>query len=130
MFRAASRFSSAVLVCLLAAPPAAAQVPPDEAWRAVETEHFRIAFPAHLEETGRRVAELAEEALSSHDVETCPVRLGRRVAFARSLISGQVAQEFEPDGKAAFEMARLHSFVSEVLHDFTPSPNGDPPNDQ
>ena len=62
MFRAASRFSSAVLVCLLAALPAAAQVPPDEAWRAVETEHFRIAFPAHLEETGRRVGELAEEA--------------------------------------------------------------------
>ena len=62
MFRAAPCFSSAVLVCLLAALPAAAQVPPDEAWRSVETEHFRIAFPAHLEETGRRVADLAEQA--------------------------------------------------------------------
>ena len=63
--------------CLLAAVvglsatasgPAAAQVPPDEAWRTLETEHFRITFPAHLEELARRagdVAERADEALSA-----------------------------------------------------------------
>ena len=62
MSRSALRFSSAVLVCLLAALPAVAQVPPDEAWRSVDTEHFRITFPSHLERQGRRAGELAERA--------------------------------------------------------------------
>jgi chromosome partitioning protein len=48
-------------------------------------------------------------------VEICPVRLGNRVAFARSLITGQVAQEFDPKGKAAAEMDRLHQFVQSRL---------------
>ncbi len=69
-------------------------------------------------------ASLAEEALSSHNVETCPVRLGRRVAFARSLLSGQTAQEFEPMGKASHEVARLHDFIAARLQDFNPSTNG------
>ena len=48
--------------------PAAAQVPPDEAWRTLETAHFRITFPAHLRELAARtgkVAERAHEALSA-----------------------------------------------------------------
>ena len=61
MSRPAFRFSTAVFACLLALP-AAAQVPPDEAWRSVDTEHFRITFPAHLEQQGRRASELAERA--------------------------------------------------------------------
>ena len=61
MSRSSFRFSTAVLVCVLALP-AAAQVPPDEAWRSVDTEHFRITFPAHLDELGRRAGELAERA--------------------------------------------------------------------
>ena len=61
MSRPAFLYSTAVLVCLLALP-AAAQVPPDEAWRSVDTEHFRITFPAHLEQQGRRAGELAERA--------------------------------------------------------------------
>ena len=61
MSRPAFLFSTAVLLCLLALP-AAAQVPPDEAWRSVDTEHFRITFPAHLEQQGRRAGELAERA--------------------------------------------------------------------
>ena len=62
MLRPASRLPTALVVCLLAVLPAAAQVPPDEAWRTVETEHFRITFPARLEELGRRAGELAEQA--------------------------------------------------------------------
>ena len=62
MRRRASCFPIAVFACLLAAAPAAAQVPPDEAWRTVDTEHFRITFPAHLEELGRRAGDLAEQA--------------------------------------------------------------------
>ena len=75
--------------------------------------------------TGQDAAQAAE-ALSAHNVETCPVKLGRRVAFARALISGQAAQEFEPDGKAAREVAQLHTFVLERVQDFNPSPNGNP----
>ena len=52
-----------------AAPgPAAAQVPPDEAWRTLETEHFRVTFPEHLGTLAARtgvVAERAHEALSA-----------------------------------------------------------------
>ena len=47
---------------------AGAQVPPDEAWRTLETEHFRITFPEHLAALGARttaVAERAHEALSA-----------------------------------------------------------------
>ena len=58
----ASCFPTAVFVCLLAAASAAAQVPPDEAWRTVETEHFRVTFPEHLEGLGRRAGDLAEQA--------------------------------------------------------------------
>ena len=53
--------SLALLVCLSAVLPAAAQVPPDEAWRSVESEHFRVTFPAHLEALGRQAGELAEQ---------------------------------------------------------------------
>ena len=62
MRRRASCFPTTVFVCLLAAAPAVAQVPPDEAWRTVETEHFRVTFPEHLAELGRRAGDLAEQA--------------------------------------------------------------------
>ena len=71
-------------------------------------------------------ARQAEEALSAHQVETCPVRMGRRIAFARALVSGQAAQEFEPDGKAAREVRELHTFVLRRLQDFKASTNGIP----
>ena len=71
-------------------------------------------------------ARLAEQALSAHDVETCPVRLGRLIAFARAFVSGQSAQEFEPDGKAAREVAELHDFVLARFQDFMTSINGNP----
>lgn len=35
---------------------------PDEAWRTLDTEHFRVSFPAALEETARRAADRAERA--------------------------------------------------------------------
>lgn len=60
-------------------------------------------------------ADQAVEALKGLGVEICPVRLGHRVAFARSLITGLVAQEFDPKGKAAEEMDRLHQFVRRRL---------------
>ena len=57
-----------------AAPgPAAAQVPPDEAWRTLETEHFRITFPEHLAELAARTADVAERA---HEALTSGFRAG------------------------------------------------------
>ena len=68
----------------------------------------------------------AEKALSAHQVETCPIRLGRRVAFARALVSGLAAQEFQPASKAAHEVQELHSFVLQRLQVFNPQTNGNP----
>ena len=63
MPRPASYLLLAGIVCLLAAVAATAQVPPpDEAWQTLETEHFRVTFPEHLEALGRRAADLAERA--------------------------------------------------------------------
>ena len=53
----------------------------------------------------------ASEAIAALDVQVCPVHLVNRVAFARALITGLVAQEFEPEGKAAQEVAQLHAFM-------------------
>ena len=53
--------------------PAAAQVPPDEAWRTLETEHFRITFPEQLAELGARTADVAERA---HEVLSAGFRAG------------------------------------------------------
>ena len=60
--------------------------------------------------TGTEAAEAAE-AIAGLDAEVCPVSLGNRVAFSRSLISGRTAQEIEPEGKAAREIERLQAFM-------------------
>ena len=64
---------------------------------------------------GHETAEAAE-ALRQLDVQVCPVQLVNRVVFARALITGQTAQEVEPRGKAAGEIAQLHTFVCAALH--------------
>ena len=58
----------------------------------------------------------AAEAIAELGVGICPVQLRQRVAFSRALISGQSAEEFEPDGKAAQESSQLHAFMCEHLH--------------
>jgi chromosome partitioning protein len=57
-------------------------------------------------------AEMISEALG---LPVCPVRIGDRVAYSRCLISGQVAQEVEPKGKAAGEVEQLHMWTCEQL---------------
>lgn len=71
---------------------------------------------------GNEAAEAAE-AIASLGVGVCPVQLCQRVAFSRALISGQTAQEFEPEGKAAREALQLHRFMCEHLHITTHEPN-------
>ena len=57
-------------------------------------------------------AEEAAAALVDLGLEVCPVRIGQRVAFARSLLDGRTAPELEPSGRAAAETARLHTFIA------------------
>lgn len=59
--------------------------------------------------------EAAEMIEGSLGLGVCPVRLGDRVAYNRCLIAGQVAQEVEPAGKAAAEIARLYTWTCEQL---------------
>ena len=47
----------------------------------------------------------AARAIEAQGFAVAPVRLVSRVAYARSLMAGQVAQEFRPNGKAAKEAA-------------------------
>ncbi|MDA0329748.1 MAG: hypothetical protein O2958_12165 [Gemmatimonadetes bacterium] len=47
---------------LILSPSAAWAQAPDEAWRTISTEHFRVTFPARLESLGRKAADRAEHA--------------------------------------------------------------------
>lgn len=58
------------------------------------------------------VAEEAAEAITADfGMQVAPVRFGSRVAYNRSLITGQAAQEYEPDGKAAQEVAQAVKWI-------------------
>jgi len=67
-------------------------------------------------------ADEAEAAIREmYDVEVCPTRFTKRVAYSRSLAFGQTAAEFEPEGKACLEIQHLHTFMCEHLNSRTPS---------
>ena len=51
-----------LVIALCTASASAQRIAPDESWRTLDTEHFRVTFPAHLEDMGRRAAERAEWA--------------------------------------------------------------------
>lgn len=61
-------------------------------------------------------AEEAIEAITQLDVSVCPIQIVSRVAFSRSIITGQTAQEYEPNGKAAKELSSLHAFMCAHLN--------------
>ena len=56
-------------------------------------------------------ADQVAAALADVDVQVAPVRIGQRIVLARSLLTGQVAQEQEPGGRAAQEVAAVHAFI-------------------
>jgi chromosome partitioning protein len=63
------------------------------------------------------VADEAAKAITAQfGMPVCPVRLGQRVAFNRCLLTGQTAQEWEPDGKAAQEVDSLCRWISELAN--------------
>ena len=58
-------------------------------------------------------ADHAAAALGDLDaLQVCPVWIGQRVAFSRALLDGRTAQEIQPGGRAADEIARLHVFIA------------------
>ncbi|NNM31705.1 MAG: hypothetical protein HKO53_01480, partial [Gemmatimonadetes bacterium] len=65
--------TAGVAAWMIAAAPAAAQVPPNEDWHQVETPHFVVTFPARLEgpvvDRAAASAERAWELLSARFVE-------------------------------------------------------------
>ena len=63
---------------------------------------------------GRDPADAAA-VLAGRGADVCPVRLVSRVAYARALIDGRTAQEVEPGGRAAAELASLYAVTVATL---------------
>jgi chromosome partitioning protein len=59
---------------------------------------------------GREVGQI-EASIRKMGATVCPVRMHHRIAHPRAQQTGLTAQEFEPDGKAAEEIARLWSYA-------------------
>ena len=53
----------------------------------------------------------AHDALQAHGFTVAPGRIGHRAAFVHAMTAGQGVQEFESNGKAAREIARLHEWT-------------------
>lgn len=64
-------------------------------------------------------SEEAEKAIKAQRYPVCPVRIGLRVAFEDSDMTGQTPLETEPDGKAAQEIRQLYRYVSSLLDQLT-----------
>ncbi len=77
--------------------------------------HLKKPIYAVLNEVAPQgtVADEAGRAITAQfGIAVCPVRLGQRVAFNRCLLTGQTAQEYNPGGRAAQEIATLLTWVS------------------
>jgi chromosome partitioning protein len=57
----------------------------------------------------------ARAAVAVHGLDVAPVAIQQRAAFGHALTAGQTAQEFEPSGKAAAEIAQLYRWLLSQL---------------
>jgi chromosome partitioning protein len=57
----------------------------------------------------------ATAAVAHHGLVVAPVILHQRSAFAHALAAGQTAEEYEPDGNAAKEVADLFGWLADLL---------------
>ena len=64
---------------------------------------------------GREIDD-AEAAVKGLGATLCPIRIGQRIAYSRAQQTGLVAQEVEPDGKAAQEIKQLYEYVCMNLY--------------
>lgn len=58
----------------------------------------------------------AREAVQNIGAQLCPVEIGLRKSYARAQQTGQTAQEFEPEGKAAEEISQLYDYTCIQLY--------------
>lgn len=61
----------------------------------------------------------AREVLADLGTLVCPAGLGHRAAVEHAAALGLSAQEYEPRGKAAEEMAAVYTFVSQLVNSTT-----------
>lgn len=57
----------------------------------------------------------AKAAVAVHGLEVAPVTMQQRAAYAHSLTAGQTVQEYDPLGKAAYEVSQLFAWLSGEL---------------
>jgi chromosome partitioning protein len=58
----------------------------------------------------------ADSAIATYDAPVAPPQLSMRAAYYHCLVNGQVAQEYEPSGKAAEEVRALYMWVCQQLN--------------
>lgn len=61
------------------------------------------------------LADEARAAIAANLGSVAPVSLHHRAAFASAVIDGRTVQEFEPNGKAAVEIASLYDWISQQV---------------
>jgi chromosome partitioning protein len=49
--------------------------------------------------------------VAGYGVPVAPVHMHQRAAYANAVIDGRAVQEYEPNGKAAEEIGRLHGWI-------------------
>jgi chromosome partitioning protein len=62
-----------------------------------------------------RAVQEAADVVTGLGAKVAPVVISQRAAYAHAVITGRTAQEFEPDGKAAEEVAALWVWVAGEL---------------
>jgi chromosome partitioning protein len=63
------------------------------------------------QETGDAIS-----AAAALNAKICPVHIGHRKAYFRAQSEGKAVQEYEPDGKAAEEIAKLYGYTRIQLY--------------
>jgi chromosome partitioning protein len=64
---------------------------------------------------GSAIAQEAAVALKQYELTICPIAIGNRIAFSRSMIDGRTAGEVEPKGKAALEIKQSWKWIQQQL---------------
>jgi chromosome partitioning protein len=57
----------------------------------------------------------ARDAVAVHGLQVAPFTIQQRAAYAHALTGGQTAQEYEPLGKAAEEIAQLYAWLCQQI---------------
>src|SRR6516165_1238261 len=81
----------------------------------VEVTRTRAFIVLNATPVRSRVVQEARDVVTGLGAVVAPVTIAQRAAFVHCLVSGQTAQEFEPDGKAAEEIAALWEWLAGEL---------------